>query len=290
MSTVALYARVSTADQSAERQLGELRSFAVDEYPDAETRQYVDIISGAAESDGEQYRELHTDIGAGEIDAVVVHELSRLSRLGGGEIHEFLEHCLDNDTSVRDLEVGLSIDTDDSVVDQAVTQMIANIMGDLARIEHKQKLRRIRSGIAAAQDAGKWTGRPPRGFEVVDGQLRVDVEEFLRARAAVERVVGGEDATDVADDVGLPATTLRSLVNDRRDLYLHGETDDERVDTALDDVRPLDESAADESEGRIREIVREEIRDAYLDTLENAEEGDTVVFDESGGTVENASR
>lgn len=290
MSTVALYARVSTADQSAERQLDELRSFAVDEYPDAETRQYVDIISGAAESGGEQYRELHTDIGAGEIDAVVVHELSRLSRLGGGEIHEFLEHCLDNDTSVRDLEVGLSIDTDDSVVDQAVTQMIANIMGDLARIEHKQKLRRIRSGIAAAQDAGKWTGRPPRGFEVVNGQLRVDVEEFLRARAAVERVVGGEDATDVADDVGLPATTLRSLVNDRRDLYLHGETDDERVDTALDEVRPLDESAADESEGRIREIVREEIRDAYLDTLENPEEGDTVVFDESGGTVENASR
>jgi hypothetical protein len=40
----------------------------------------------------------------------------------------------------------------------------------------------------------------------------------------------------VADDVGLPATTLRSLVNDRKDLYLYGETSDERVDTALEDV------------------------------------------------------
>jgi DNA invertase Pin-like site-specific DNA recombinase len=139
-------------------------------------------------------------------------------------------------------------------------------MGDLARVEHKQKLRRIESGIAAAKNAGKWTGRPPRGFRVEDGHLRVEVEEFLRARAAIERIVGGESATDVAEDVGIPATTLRTLVNDRSELYLYAEADDTRVDAALDDLRPLDELATDRDtdsadfDDRVREIVRDEMQ------------------------------
>jgi hypothetical protein len=44
--------------------------------------------------------------------------------------------------------------------------MVANIMGDFTKIGHQQKLERVRSGIRAAQNAGKWTGRVPRGFTV----------------------------------------------------------------------------------------------------------------------------
>jgi len=39
---------------------------------------------------------------------VVVHELSRLLTARWGEIHDFIQHALEHDTSVRDLEVGLS--------------------------------------------------------------------------------------------------------------------------------------------------------------------------------------
>ena len=112
--------------------------------------------------------------------------MSRLSQLGGGEIHNFLQHALEHETSIRDLEVGLDLDVDDSMVDQAVTQMIAGLMGNLARIEQTQKVRRIQSGIDAAQEAGKWTGRPPTGFEVIDGHLQVAPEEYLRVRAGME--------------------------------------------------------------------------------------------------------
>ncbi|MDB2272610.1 recombinase family protein [Halorubrum ezzemoulense] len=117
--TIAIYARVSTADQDASRQLNELRKWVADQCPDAETEEYVD-------------------------------EISRFSRLGGGEIHDFIQHALQHDTSVRDREVGLSIDVGSSEVDRAVKEMVAGLLGDLAKIEHKQKLRRIRSGIAAA--------------------------------------------------------------------------------------------------------------------------------------------
>ena len=239
MTHVALYARVSTDRQDHERQIHELEDFVADEYPDATIDRFADIISGTDNEGGTEYRRLREAIADGEVDVVIVHELSRLSRLGGGEIHNFLQYALEHETSVRDLEVGLELDVDDSMVDQAVTQMIAGLMGDLARIEQKQKVRRIQSGIDAAQEAGKWTGRPPTGFEVVDGFLRVNTEEYLRVRAAMERVAGGESNASVADDAGVAASTLRELYNDRPDLYLRGETDDDRVDAALEDIRPL---------------------------------------------------
>jgi DNA invertase Pin-like site-specific DNA recombinase len=261
VSKVAIYARVSTNRQDPDRQVRELESFVDREYPDADLERYVDIISGTTDGGGKEYQRLRDDIAVDELGTVVVHELSRLSRLGGGEIHDFIQHALEHDTSVRDLEVGLSLDVDDSMVDQAVTQMIANLMGDLARIEQKQKIRRIQSGIASAKEAGKWTGRPPRGFTVVDGYLRVDVEEFLRVRSAIERVAAGDSVGEVAEDTGLPVTTLRELYRDRPELYLHADTGDDRVDAALEDVRPLDKPRA-EPEGldqHIRDIVQEEI-------------------------------
>lgn len=261
MTNVAIYARVSTSRQDPDRQVRELESFVDNKYPEATLERFVDIISGTTEGGGKEYQRLRETIAAGEIDVVVVHELSRLSRLGGGEIHDFIQHSLNHDTSVRDLEVGLSLDVDDSMVDQAVTQMIANLMGDLARIEQKQKVRRIQSGITAAKEAGKWTGRPPRGFTVEDGYLRLETEEFLRIRSALERIAAGEDVKQVAEDAGLPETTLRELYRERSDLYLHADATDERVDTALDDVRPLDEPTAEPEklDDRIRAIVREEI-------------------------------
>jgi hypothetical protein len=118
-------------------------------------------------------------------------------------------------------------------------------MGDLAQIEHQQKLQRIRSGVRAAQSAGKWTGRPPAGFVVEEGYLRVDPAEFLHVREAIARIDHGEAFATVADDTGIAESTLRSLHQNRRDLYLGGEADDNRVDEALNDVRPLEDARTD---------------------------------------------
>ncbi|PHQ38195.1 resolvase [Halorubrum persicum] len=265
MTHVALYARVSTDRQDHERQIRELEGFIGEEYPDASVERFADIISGTDDEGGVEYHRLREAIADGEVDVVVVHELSRLSRLGGGEIHSFLQYALEHETSVRDLEVGLELDVDDSMVDQAVTQMIAGLMGDLARIEQKQKVRRIQSGIKVAQEAGKWTGRPPTGFEVVDGFLRVNTEEYLRVRAGMERIAGGESIAGVADDTGVAASTLRELYNDRPDLYLRGETNDDRVDAALEDVRPLNEPAAEPDEDLNERLERLEQKVENLD-------------------------
>lgn len=264
MPVVGIYARVSTADQDPQRQLDELREFVEDSYQDPEIRAYADIISGTETDRGDEYRRLREDIGNDELDVIIVHELSRLSRLGAGEIHEFLEFCLTNETGVRDLEVGLEISLDDDLVDRAVSQLIAGVMGDLARVEHKQKLRRIRSGIDAAKEAGQWTGRPPAGFEVEDGYLRVDADEFLTIRRALERVEQGYTYAEAADGTPVAKSTLRNLHDKRRGLYFHAEAEDDRLQVAVQELEPLEEPEVpadhDLPEQEIRAIVRDEIR------------------------------
>jgi DNA invertase Pin-like site-specific DNA recombinase len=235
---------------------------ANEQYPNAHVVPFNDIISGKKSDQAQEYQKLRDEIAADEYKAVVVDEISRLSRLGGGEIHDFIQLCLKHDTSVQDREVGLSIDVDGSEVNQAVKQMLASLLGDLAKIEHKQKLRRIRSGIAAAQEAGKWTGRPPTGFEVEDSRLRVAVEEFFRIRGAIERVATDEDRSTVATKTGIASFTLKTAYNERADLYLYGNAADERIEAALEEVEPLPEPVAIPvtSEERVREIVRDEIK------------------------------
>jgi DNA invertase Pin-like site-specific DNA recombinase len=70
--------------------------------------------------------------------------------LRGTEVYDFIQHCLEHETGVESLDVGLSIRVDDPALKQTFYTMVANIMGDLAKIEHQQKLRRIRSGIQSA--------------------------------------------------------------------------------------------------------------------------------------------
>ena len=266
MTRAAIYARVSTEDQDVQRQLNETREFLQQHVDAEEIIEYPEVVSGAAGSgEREVYDQLWDDIAAGEFDVVVVHEISRLSRLGGTEIYDFIQHALEYDTGVESMDVGLSIRVDDPALQQTLYTMVANIMGDLAKIEHQQKLQRIQSGIRAAQDAGKWTGRPPRGFTVGDdGRLHVDVEEFLATREALARIAQGQSRSKVADKTGIPQSTLSRLYEDRRDLYLTGEAEglDERVDAAVDEVRPMDDlepGEAGEMESRIRQVVREEL-------------------------------
>jgi|AntDeeMetagen134_2_1112570.scaffolds.fasta_scaffold01156_2 DNA invertase Pin-like site-specific DNA recombinase len=265
MHSAAIYARVSTQDQDVQRQLDECREHIASEFSDVEDIDvYADIISGASEQSGEQYRDLYDAIEADEYNLVVVHELSRLSRLGAGEIHRFIQHCMERETAVESLDIGLSIHVDDPRLQRTVYTMVANIMGDLAKIEHEQKLQRIQSGIRAAQQTGTWTGRPPRGFDIdEDGCLHVDTENFLETREALARLARGESKNAVADSSGIPRSTLVRLYGDdqRRAMYLDGSATDDRLKDALDELQPLPEIDADRTDEQLRTMIRNVVRD-----------------------------
>lgn len=265
MQSAAIYARVSTQDQDVQRQLDDCRQHITSRFPNVEkTDVYADIISGADEHGGEQYHQLCEAIEDDDYDLVVVHELSRLSRLGAGEIHRFIQHCMERETAVESLDIGLSIHVDDPRLQRTVYTMIANIMGDLAKIEHEQKLQRVQSGIRAAQRAGTWTGRPPRGFDIDDdGRLHVNAESFLETRGALARLARGESKNIVAESTGIPRSTLVRLYEDdqRRAMYLNGTGSDDRLEGALDEFRPLPDIETDRADENLRAVIRDVVRD-----------------------------
>lgn len=239
MQSAAIYARVSTPEQDLQRQLEECREHIASKFSEiANVDTYADVVSGVRVHGGEQYRQLSRAIESGEYDLVVVHELSRLSRLGAGEIRCFVQQCVERETAIESLEIGLSIHPSDPPLQRTIYTMIASIMGDLAKIEHEQNLQRIHSGIRAAQRAGRWTGRPPRGFEIdEDGILRVVATEYLEVREALFSIKYGAPKAVVADRSGIPRSTLIRLFRDeqRRAIYLAGTAADERVDHALNE-------------------------------------------------------
>ena len=254
MQSAAISARVSTLEQHLQRQLNECREHIVSKFPEVTSVDtYSDIISGVAKHGGEQYQELNGAIENDDYDLVVVHEISRLSRLGAGEIHRFIQRCMERETVVESLDLGLSIHVEDPPIQRTIYTMIASIMGDLAKIEHEQNLLRIQSGIRAAQQAGRWTGRPPRGFVTDEnGVLHVDIEEFLKTREALLRLKHGERKLVVAESSGIPRSTLIRLFRDeqRRAIYLDGVATDARLTRVLAELRAFSDLAPNDSKAR----------------------------------------
>lgn len=87
------------------------------------------------------------------------------------------------------------------------------------------------------QNFGAWRDPVPTGFVIDDetGWLAVDEESFRAAREAVRRIDEGESVATVAADAGFDRDELADCY-ERRELYLEGKADDERIEAALADA------------------------------------------------------
>jgi DNA invertase Pin-like site-specific DNA recombinase len=278
-----IYARVSTSDQDEARQIQDCRD-ALEKHPyEIESVDvYADVMTGTT-TEREDYGRLLDDVTSGDVDLVIATEVSRLSRSGAQDVMHFISTCLENDAGVEFTQSPVSLRVEMDEITKSIQRTIVSLLSELANVEHKQKMSRIRSGIKAAQSSGKWTGRPPKGFVVDDatGYLRVDPVEFLETRAALERVVGGESIAAVSRDSGIPESTLRKLRDDRLELYFAGDADDDRVDAALEDVRPLDEPDVERESSELS-AMRERLDE--LETLVDGS-GSGSSTSESGGST-----
>ncbi len=118
---------------------------------------------------------LLADIEAGLIDCVVVYKLDRLSR----SLRDF--------GRVRDLleahDCGLASVTQSIDSKTATGQLMLNVLMSFAEHERKTTAERVTDKIRASRKRGLWTGgRPPLGYDSVDGKLVVNEPEAERVR------------------------------------------------------------------------------------------------------------
>ena len=252
MPVTAVYLRVSTRTQSTDRQLSEIEDFLDgDVFVKAEV--YVDVASGADDSRPE-FERLKENIESDEIDHVVTYEMSRLSRRLTTTA-DFIDLCVENEVALTTTNDGFPNLSGDGNVGDA---LIGKLFGWLMEFELQMIRERVQSGVNRAIESGKWVGRPPYGFTTDDrGYLVIEMEDYLAMQMAVETVLLSpeQSVNSIARTYGVPQSSLDRIYKDeeRRELYLSGETDDERLSTALGEGAPPS-SELSELEARLAEL------------------------------------
>ena len=222
----AIYARVSTKDQDTSSQVEVCVQHAKD-HPDIdEWETYGDVMSGHDDS-REDYVRMKEDIANGEYDYFICSEFSRISR-NDNEIKNFISDCFEREMGVEVVQSSFSVAPDADAITRQAMKIVADTLANIATMENLQKIDRINRGIKHAREAGKWTRKPPAGFEVdpETSHLQVNVEEFLAIREALlEHYYNGTPWPQLADAAGVSRTTLSRIYNDeeRRRLFIHGE-------------------------------------------------------------------
>jgi putative DNA-invertase from lambdoid prophage Rac len=147
---VAIYTRVSTADQTNENQLIELRRFCKNNNYEV-FAEYSDIISGTKSSRPALDKMLQA-MREKQFEAVIVYKFDRLGR---STIHllQLLEEL--KNKGVRLIATSQNIDTSTSM-----GKLFFTILSGIAEIEREMMMERSKLGRERARSQGKALGRP----------------------------------------------------------------------------------------------------------------------------------
>ena len=193
----ALYARVSTADQSCERQTAELTAFA--ERGGFEVLGvFKETASGARHNRIARNRVLEL-AQARRIDAVLVTELSRWGR-STQDLLDTLYKLAGWKVSVVAMS-GMTFE-----LDTPHGRMMATMLAGFAQFERDLLSERVKSGLAAARARGKRLGRQP-GQRPKSDRL---------APKVLHAVGDGRSYRWIARDLGISKNTVADIVKRHR--------------------------------------------------------------------------
>jgi DNA invertase Pin-like site-specific DNA recombinase len=177
----AIYARVSTEDQTAEQQLVECRRYLEAQGWEL-VAEYVETESGTlGRGDRPKLRELLRSARRRRFDVLLVWALDRLTREGVPAVIRYVQEL--DEVRVRLVSVREPyIDTRGPF-----GHVVLAIMAELGRIEAVRISERTRAGLERARRRGRQLGRPSR-FE----ELRPQLERLValkRTNAQIARAV-----------------------------------------------------------------------------------------------------
>lgn len=190
---VAIYCRVSTSDQSCERQENDLLAFAL--------RSDMEVVSLFKETasgvkDARAMRLKILELAQQRyITAILVTELSRWGR-STVDLVSTLQSLQTWGVSIISLN-GLQYD-----LSTAHGKMIASVFASLAEFERDLIQERIKSGIAAAKAKGRIIGRQ-KGMHIKSEKL---------AQKVIEATQNGDSYRKIAKDFSISKNTVTSIV------------------------------------------------------------------------------
>ena len=193
----ALYCRVSTADQSCERQERDLRAFAA--------RAGYEVVgiwketASGVRQDRVERQQVMALAQARRIDAILVTELTRWGRSTLDLVHAL--HALQAWGVSLIAQTGLQFD-----LSTPQGKLFASLMSALAEFERDLLGERIRSGMAAAKARGRQFGRRP-GQRIKSNRLAPKVLELVKERWSYRQI---------AKALGISKNTVTDIVKRHR--------------------------------------------------------------------------
>ena len=187
---LAIYARVSTSDQTCEQQLTALREYS-SRLGAKSVAEYIETASGA-DDDRPVHARLMEAARRRKVDCICVVKLDRFGR----SLQKLVRDIQDlTSYGCRFIAIDQAIDTDKK---SATGQLLIHIMAAFAEFERTLISDRTKAGIARARAGGSKIGRPSRTVDVV------------RAR---ELVISMKSYRKAAAQMGLPLAVLHRALN-----------------------------------------------------------------------------
>ena len=191
---VAIYARVSTHDQTAENQLLELRRYV--EARGWTAVEYVDQGVSGAKDRRPALDQLLTDAKRRRFDVVVCWRLDRLGRN--------LKHLITLLDELQSLGVAFVSLAEGIDATTPAGKLQMHILGAIAEFERGRIVERVRAGLARARAQGKRLGRPKRRVPALHGvaglTVRAAAAQLGVSRSTASRWLRSQERGDVFVD------------------------------------------------------------------------------------------
>ncbi len=187
---VALYTRVSTTDQSCERQVAELTAYA--ERSNFEIVAVVKETASGAKNDRVE-RKMVVDLARKrKIDLVLVSELSRWGR-STADLRSTIQDLADRQVAIRALN-GPDLD-----ISTAQGKLMLNLLAAISEFERDLLQERIKSGIAHARSKGTKSGRA------------IGRPAFDRVERVTRLLADGLSVRSIASELRISKTTVMKV-------------------------------------------------------------------------------
>ena len=175
-----LYTRVSTLDQSDERQLQEVSQYG---------RIYSDKATGT-NANRPQLKLMLESMREG--DSITVHSIDRLAR-SVLDMGKLVKQITDAGVSLTFIKENLTFTGDDN----PMNKMMLSILASIYEFETEIRKQRQLEGIAIAKTKGVYTGR------TADMRKRAEVRDLLQA--------GGHTQKEIAKSIGVSVSTVKRI-------------------------------------------------------------------------------
>jgi len=208
------YTRLSQeSDTSIESQKEDIRSYCSSEGLELDNIFDEGEKESGFDDERTQYQALKDYLDFSDVDAVVVRDLSRLSRDRKERVRLLLE--------LDDFGIELhSVERGEVDISEPWTLTIETIKATSDDVEKRKEIERSKKEIEKRKEKGFYQGRPPLGLQMDDAgqELVVDENEIDQVREVLSLRSQGLSYPDIEERTGVPKATAYR-VQKRREQY-----------------------------------------------------------------------